>query len=48
MAKLLLKDTTLPTFVGHVEESEAQAISNILSLSYLCLFIVSNRTKGVC
>ncbi len=25
----------------HVEESEVQAVSNILSVSYLCLFCVS-------
>ncbi len=41
MAKLLLKDCTL---LCPVEEREAQAVSNFLSVSYLCLFCVS---KGV-
>ncbi len=41
MANLLLKDRT---FLCHVEEKEAQAVSNILSVSQLCLICVS---KGV-
>ncbi len=41
MAKLLLKDRTL---LRPVEKGEAQAISNISSVSLLCLFCVS---KGV-
>ncbi len=40
-AKLLLKDRAL---LCHVEELEAQAVSNILWVSQLCLFCVS---KGV-
>ncbi len=44
-AKLLLKDGTISTLLDHVEESEVQAVSDILSVFHLCLFYVSNRTK---
>ncbi len=38
MAKLLLKDRTS---LCRVEESETQAVNNILSVAQLCLFCVS-------
>ncbi len=47
MVKLLLKNGTVATVLGHVEESEVPTVSNILSVFSLCLFCVSNRTKGV-
>ncbi len=39
--------TAVLMLLCYVEESEAQAVSNILSVRYLCLFCVSNRTKGL-
>ncbi len=46
VAKVRLKDGAVPKVLVHVEESEAQAVSNILLVSCLCLFCVSNRIKG--
>ncbi len=43
MAKLLLKDHTV---LCRVKEREAQAVSNILSVSSLCLFCVSTAECG--
>ncbi len=44
-AKLLLADDAVPTLFCRVEEWEVQAVTNILSVSHLCLFCVSNGTK---
>ncbi len=45
MAKLLLKDGAVPILPGCVEELEAWVVRNILSVSYLCLFCVSNQKE---
>ncbi len=45
-AELLHNDGAIPTLLDCVEESEARDVGNILSVSYLCLFLVTNRTKG--
>ncbi len=47
MVKLLLKNGTVATILGRVEESEVQTVSNILSIFSLCLFCVNSWTKGV-
>ncbi len=46
-AKLLLKDGTVLTILGCVEDSEARSVSNILLGSNLCLFCARNGTKVV-
>ncbi len=47
MAKLLLNDNAVSTLLGDAEESEVSAVSNVLSVSYLCSLCVSNLTKEV-
>ncbi len=46
VTRLLLKDGTVTSIQGRVEESEAWAVSNIMSLPYMCLFCVNKWTEG--